>query len=112
MTTQNLKVKKNIILHPLSTDIRQIMHNTIKNYASQLEKESKLTRIQKLNVLYWKVGEILYSKKNLNSNTLEKTAQYLNDLLPNIPQFSAEQLLEIQRFYQIYHNHPYLVNKD
>lgn len=110
MTIQNSKIKNNLLANPLSTEIDQIMYDAIKNYALQIEQEPKLTTIQKLNVLHWKIGEILYSKKNLNSDELKKIADYLNDLLPKNSQFSAEKLSEIQKFYKTYHNHVYLVN--
>jgi len=80
--------------------------SAIKTNISHIEQESYFSTTQRLNVIYWKIGEILFPQKRWPLENLKNLAQDLSNLYPHLPLFSETLLRETIQFYSTYHNYP------
>ena len=66
---------------------------------------------QKLVVLYWSIGEYLYTQVNANAwgkAVVKELADFIAQTEPNAKRFSAQNLWRMKQFYETYKDEPKL----
>lgn len=85
--------------------------NDINRTMALINKEPCLSDKQKMNMLCWKIGEILFNTKMGHPDNLKKLIPNLDDHNLKLPQLSLPILLFSYQFYEIYHKHSYPIHK-
>lgn len=100
--------------HSIPKTISEIFYkttfNSIKTNLLLIEQESYLSDTQKLNLMYWKIGETLLPHKPWHKPwsiaVIDDLCQNLNNEFPSLPSFSNNLLMQSMEFYTTYHDRP------